>query len=229
MKSNESLIAGGVANPATLFVSWCFRGSIVIAFLLAAGCGNPEKKQRDFHTSGSVEADQRAEQRVAKQQQIRGESGATTDKKKGDNKDEGKRSLYERLGGDAGLTLIVEDWVNRAIVDPRVNWIRKGVTSGNWYDFKKRRNVEWHNTPEAGTRMKAHIKQFLAVATGGPPKYEGNPMTDVHKPMNISNAEFDAAVGDLSASLENLKVPTQEQKELLAAIETTRPQVVSKR
>src|SRR5687768_4616978 len=90
--------------------------------LFAVGCGNPEQKDRDFHTSGSREADQRAEQRVAKVQQLRGEGSGEEDKK-----GKVKKSLFDRLGGQEGITLIVEDWVNRAIADPRVNWERKGI------------------------------------------------------------------------------------------------------
>ena len=47
--------------------------------------------------------------------------------------------------------------------------------------------------------------------------------------MHISNPEFDAAVGDLKASLDVLKIPNKEQKELLAIVESTRPQIVTKR
>jgi hypothetical protein len=36
-------------------------------------------------------------------------------------------------------------------------------------------------------------------------------------------------VGDLKASLDKIGVPTEEQKELLSIIESTRPQVVTKR
>lgn len=195
--------------------------AVVVA--LAIGCGNPEKKDRDFHTSGSREADQRAEQRVAKVQQLRGE-GSGGEKKKADV----KPPLYERLGGEKGIALIVEDWVNRAIADPRVNWARKGVTKGGW-SLKRGESVEWKNTPQAGTAMKLHIAQFIANATGGPPLYQGKEMKPVHADMNVSNDEFDAAVGDLKASMDNLKITTDEQKELLAIIESTRPQIVTKR
>jgi hypothetical protein len=44
------------------------------AVTCAAGCGSQEKQNEDFHTSGSREADQRAEQRVAKVQQLRGDA-----------------------------------------------------------------------------------------------------------------------------------------------------------
>jgi hemoglobin len=47
--------------------------------------------------------------------------------------------------------------------------------------------------------------------------------------MKITNAEFDAAVGDLKATLDKFQVPTDEQKELLAIVESTRPQVVEER
>ena len=191
---------------------------------LAAGCGNPEKKDRDFHTSGSREADQRAEQHVAKVQQLRG-VGVGNDSKK---EAAARPTLFERLGGQEGIALIVEDWVNRAIADPQVNWERKGVTKGGW-SLKRGESVEWKNTPDAGTKMKKHIAQFLTLSTGGPPTYEGRDMQCVHANMNISNAEFDAAIGDLKASLDNLKVPTDEQKELLAIVESTRPQVATKR
>ena len=54
-------------------------------------------------------------------------------------------------------------------------------------------------------------------------------MKAAHADMHISNDEFDAAVGDLKSSLDNLGVPTTEQKELLAIVESTRPQVATKR
>ena len=44
--------------------------------------------------------------------------------------------------------------------------------------------------------------------------------------MHVTNAEFDATVGDLKATLDNLAIPTAEQKELLAIIESTRRSLV---
>ena len=54
-------------------------------------------------------------------------------------------------------------------------------------------------------------------------------MVASHAGMQITNAEFEASVGDLKATLDAHKVQTQEQKELLAIVETTRPQMVSDR
>jgi len=201
---------------------------VVSVICLTIGCGNPEQKDRDFHTSGSREADQRAEQRVSKIQQLRGEGSGEGDEEKGKNGATVKKSLFERLGGQEGIALIVEDWVNRAIADPRVNWERKGITKGG-FGFDRGQSVQWQNTPDNGNRMKKHIAQFIAVFTGGPPQYEGKDMRSSHSGLRITNAEFDASVGDLKASLDNLGLPVEEQKGLLAIIESTRPQIAAER
>jgi hemoglobin len=71
--------------------------------------------------------------------------------------------------------------------------------------------------------------QFLSLATGGPAQYDGKEIKPAHAGMRIGNPEFDAAVGDLKASLDRLKTPNKEQKELLAILESTRPQIVEER
>jgi hemoglobin len=67
------------------------------------------------------------------------------------------------------------------------------------------------------------------LATGGPAHYTGRDIQSAHSNMKVSNPEFDAAVGDLKASLDRLQVPNQEQKELLSIVESTRPQIVTQR
>jgi len=216
----------------------------------AFGCrSKPEQKQnRDFFTSGSREADQRASQRMAKSEQLsgQGEGAGEKDVKKarpegeaaksgGEGKSEGstaavapkKLALYDRLGGEQGLTNLVNDFVQRALQDPRVNWQRKGVTHGGF--FHKKRPVNWDDNPQNVAVLKKHIVQFLSLATGGPARYEGKEIQATHAGMRITNPEFDAAVGDLKATLDKMQVPNTEQKELLAIIESTRPQIVTVR
>ena len=67
------------------------------------------------------------------------------------------------------------------------------------------------------------------LATGGPARYEGKDMKAVHSGMHISNPEFDAVIGDLKVSLDRFQIPNKEQKELLAIVESTRPQIVEER
>ena len=141
---------------------------------------------------------------------------------------EGKLPWFERLGGDAGLTKIVDDFLPRAMQDPRVNWARLGVRPGGWVVHRKQA-IGWSPSEENVAQLKAHLVQFFSLATGGPSKYEGRDMKSVHSSMRISNPEFDAAVGDLKAALDKLQIPNKEQKELLAIIESTRPEIVTER
>ena len=194
---------------------------LAMAAALLVGCVSEQSTDRDFHTSGSREADQRAEQRISKVQQMRGEA-------EGSDKDSVKASLYERLGGENGVRALVDDFVERAMADPRANWERKGITRGGVLGIGSK-SVERRPTPEAVARTKEHIAQFIAVATGGPNKYEGRLMKEVHAGMKISNAEFDATIGALKASLDFLRVGTEEQKELLSVLESTRPQIAETR
>src|SRR5687767_10863345 len=88
-------------------------GPLVLGFLV--GCASAEKNDV---VSGSPAADQRASEIVS-------------DKGKG-KRNEGRggtndMTLYERLGAEPGIKKIVDDFINRVLEDPRVNWSRKGV------------------------------------------------------------------------------------------------------
>jgi hemoglobin len=218
--------------------------------LIAGGCAGPKAKEqsKDFFTSGDREADQRADQRMAKADQVRGtttggDKTATPARQKVAStnpvaaqavsksvaaKADATKSLYERLGGDAGIKLIIDDFTPRALADPRVNWQRKGVKQGG-FSVHRGRSVQWNDSPDAVQKLKDHLIQFVALATGGPTKYEGKEMTGAHAGLHISNAEFDATLGDLKATLDKLEIPNREQKELLAVVESTRPQIVEER
>jgi hemoglobin len=196
----------------------------VLGTVLQSGCrsGGSETTEKDFHTSGSREADQRAEQRVSKEEQLHGEGEG------GKKEKEARATLYERLGSEVGAKKIVDDFVDRVMADPRVNWVRKDVKHGGVLGAGGT-SAEWKPTPEKVEALKLHLVQFIAVATGGPSQYDGVQMAKAHSGMKITNPEFDASIGDLKASLDALKIPSEEQKELLSVFESTRPQIVEKR
>jgi len=221
--------------------------AVALAAGMIAGCGSTKaaKKKDDFFTSGSRDADQRASQRMAKQEQLSGSGEGSGEKNvkeakssKSDGGDgatnkaaqaEGKLALFDRLGGQAGISNIVADFLPRALQDPRVNWERRGVGGGGWFHRKRSDQVFWSATPDNIAVLQLHLSQFLALATGGPSKYEGREIKPAHANMKISNPEFDAVIGDLKASLDRLQVPNKEQKELLAIVESTRPEIVTQR
>jgi len=208
-----------------------------VAAVAATGCANRDAEKRDdFFTSGSNEADQRAEQRIAKDEQLKGEKETEKENKTttagGGNgekqKAPGKKPLYDRLGGEKGITAIVDDFITRVLADPRVNWERKGVTRGG-LSLKRNESVAWDPNAQNVDRLKKHMLQFLSLATGGPTVYEGRDIKEVHGGMHVSNPEFDATIGDMKATLDKLQVPNDEQKELLAILESTRPQISESR
>jgi hemoglobin len=123
------------------------------------------------------------------------------------------------------LQAITDDFVTRAMADPRVNWDRKDVTQGG-LSIHFDRSMQWDPTPANVKTLKFHLTQFLALASGGPTEYDGMEMKQAHAGLHISNDEFDAAVGDLKATLDKMQIPNTEQKELLAIIETTRNEIV---
>src|SRR5579859_2970868 len=86
-------------------------GCLAAALLTGCGTGAPQKQHQEFFTSGSNEADQRASQRMAKSEQLAGSNDQSGEQKKsgkpGSNtpvQAQQKRTLYDRLGGEPGLT-----------------------------------------------------------------------------------------------------------------------------
>jgi hemoglobin len=243
-KSNREMKRAAVRSLAVAMGT--FTWMLLIAGSVAiTGCHTKAKKQdQTFFTSGSREADQRASQRMAKNEQLAGSgenSGEKGVKKARRAKDsntsggtntaaqaEGKLSLFERLGGEDGITKIVEDFTPRLLQDPRVSWSRNGVKKGG-FSLSSHKAETWTASTNNVVLLKKHLVQFLGLATGGPAHYEGKSMKAAHANMHISNPEFEAAVGDIKASLDNLQVPNKEQKELLAIIESTRPEIVTER
>jgi hemoglobin len=238
-----------VTRTHSLLIAALATGLAMTAAILFAGCGgSPAKKANtNFFTSGSREADQRASQRMAQAQQLSGSGEGAGEKgvkkaevakrEQGQSADgdtnkaaqaQDKLTLFERLGGEVGISNLVADFTPRVLDDPRVNWERKGVKRGG-FSLRSGRSVTWNATPQSVAVLKKHMVEFIALATGGPAEYHGKAIQTTHAGMRISNAEFDAVIGDLKASLDRLKIPNLEQKELLAIVESTRPQIVSER
>jgi truncated hemoglobin YjbI len=67
-----------------------------------------------------------------------------------------KKSLYDRIGGQAALTKVVDDFVARAAANPKVNFTRNGT---------------WNASDAAVKTLKVHLVNFLGSAFGGPQKY----------------------------------------------------------
>ena len=129
-----------------------------------------------------------------------------------------KLPLYERLGADVGITKIVDDFVGIVSTDDRVNFTRKGVPG-----------AEWNASDENVKHLKEQLVAYITKAVGGPNKYQGKSMHDVHRNMQITDGEFDAAIKDLKLALDRNRIPADAQRELLEIVEKTEGDIVTKK
>ena len=120
-------------------------------------------------------------------------------------------SLYERLGGVYSIATVVDDFVERLLVDATLN--------ANPAIDQARARV-----PKAG--LKFQVTALVCSATGGPCKYTGRPMKEAHQHLHITQAQWDAMLAAFRTTLARFKVPQREQQELLAIVESTKSDIV---
>ena len=126
-------------------------------------------------------------------------------------KKEKAKSLYDRLGGVYAIASVVDDFVERLLVDDMLN--------ANPAIKEARDRV-----PKAG--LKYRVTELVCQVTGGPQKYTGRSMKDSHKHLNITEKEWDAMVADFKVTLNKFKVPKKEQDELIGIVATTKADIV---
>jgi hemoglobin len=98
-------------------------------------------------------------------------------------------SLYDRLGGQAGIESLVITFYTRVLADPEMGHFFRHVS------------VE-----------KLHLMQreFFTMALGGPANYNGRPMAHVHHGRGITAHHFARFVEHLVDTLEDLGVEETE-------------------
>lgn len=122
-----------------------------------------------------------------------------------------EKSLYDRLGGVYAIASVVDDFIDRVLINDILN--------ANPAIKEARDRV-----PKAG--LKYRITEMVCMATGGPCKYTGRSMKESHVRLNITEKEWDALVVDFKASLAKFKVPEKEQQELLTIVGSTKKDIV---
>jgi hemoglobin len=118
------------------------------------------------------------------------------------------KPLYDRLGGKPAITAVVDDFVANVAADKRIN-----------------RYFANANIP----RLKRLLVEQICAGSGGPCTYTGRDMKSAHRGLGIGNGDFNALVEDLGKSLKKFKVPAREQKELVAILAPTRPDIVERK
>ena len=120
-------------------------------------------------------------------------------------------SLYERLGGVYSIATVIDDFIGRIMVDPRLN-------------ANPKVDEAHHRVPPAG--FKYLVTEMVCWATGGPQKYTGRSMKDSHQHLMITATEWEAFLDDLQQTLDQFKVPQAEQTEIKAIVASTRADIV---
>src|SRR5207245_9718072 len=116
-------------------------------------------------------------------------------------------SLNQGSGELPTITAVVDDFVARVAADSRING-RFAIA----------------NIP----RLKMNLVDQICAASGGLCAYTGRDMRTAHAGMGISNADFDALVGDLVETLNKFKVPDREKNELLSVLGPMRKDIVER-
>lgn len=126
--------------------------------------------------------------------------------------EESETSLYDRLGGTYAIATVVDDFIERLLVNETLN--------ANPAIDQARTHV-----PKAG--LKFHVTAMICQATGGKEVYAGRSMLEAHAHLNISETEWQAMAADFKATLDAFGVPEKEQAELFAIVGTTKGDIVT--
>ena len=119
-------------------------------------------------------------------------------------KDDG---LYRQLGGEPGVTRIVEGMLLRIAGDPRI------VEHFQDIDIQ---------------RLRDKLIEQVCLEAGGPCVYTGDSMEESHKGLALTPSDFNALVENLQAAMTAEGVPIPAQNRLLARLATMRGQVIER-
>jgi len=114
-------------------------------------------------------------------------------------------SLYRALGEEAGIARITDEFLFAIGDDPRVR------------DFFADSDIE---------RFREKLIEHLCELSGGPCRYSGDSMPEVHREFSIRDAHFNAIVEDLILAMERAGTPVGAQNRLLAILARLHGQIV---
>ena len=120
------------------------------------------------------------------------------------------RSLYQRLGGYDVIASITDAFLGRMRGDPRFNRFAGG------------------RSLDSRTRARQLSVDLLCELSGGPCTYIGRPLQAAHSGLGVTAADWDAFIGHVAASLDQLKIPAPEKQEFLALFSKMKMEIVER-
>src|SRR6266850_1020191 len=121
-----------------------------------------------------------------------------------------ERTLYDRLGGHAAVSAVVDDFVVRMAGHPQVGHFFARIDTA------------------PGSKFRSNLVEFISAATGGNGRYRGPDMASAHAGFKISESDWEVTVANLRDSLGKFSVPAREVQDLLAIIAPLKQQIVKR-
>lgn len=122
-------------------------------------------------------------------------------------------TLWKRLGGEDGVSKIVDTFLAQALVDVRVNFTR-----GDRFKFDKQKEAD----------LKHKLVAYISSITDGTVvPTSSRSLAEAHKGMNITGAEFDAFVRCLKSAMETNNVAAPDVEAVLTKIRATRKDIAA--
>lgn len=124
-------------------------------------------------------------------------------------------SLYERLGKKEALEAIVDELMGNVLADNRISKL-----------FEKAKKDK-DRAKQLHVRMVAELC-VIAGGAGAECAYDGKSMKDAHKGMNVTEAQWNAFIEDLTIALKTRNVDDALSKELVDKLDgSTKSDVVT--
>ena len=117
-------------------------------------------------------------------------------------------SLYVRVGGSRGIAMFARDLFGRAISHPQIGRFWKGRST---YGVLREERL---------------LVAYLSSVAGGPIHYSGRDMKSAHRNLGISARDWEAFRAILDDTLEALRIPGAERRELVEFAESLRADIV---
>lgn len=115
-------------------------------------------------------------------------------------------SLYDEIGGADSIKAAVAVFYQRVLDDPEI--------------------VDYFADADLG-RLRAHQREFLTQALGGPHQFRGRSLAEAHAGLDITDEAFDAVIEHLAEALHDLGVADEKIAVVRETLEPMRRKVVS--
>jgi hemoglobin len=115
--------------------------------------------------------------------------------------------LYVAFGEKAGLASLMDDFVQRLVIDSRTK------------PFFEHANLE---------NLKTQLTDQLCAIAGGPCQYTGRDMKAAHEGMGVKTSHFNALVEVLQQSMDAKQIPFTVQNRMLARLAPMHRDIITK-